>query len=436
MIFKKNLFRITSNKRQHSAITLHALHSAIATVEFTPEGKILTANTLFLACMGYDLAEITGQHHRIFCTTDYSHSPQYQAFWQRLNQGESFNDKFLRIGKNGRPVWLEAHYVPVKSASGQVIKIIKLGQDITPHILDVQEQRAMTAAINRSMAMITFNLQGQVLSANTNFLHIMGYRADEITGYHHRQFCLPESRNSAEYQRFWQTLNQGEFVSGQFQRLTKQGNSVWLRATYNPVFNEAGELYEIMKLATDVTAQVEKNQQEHEATHHAYQVALQTRERTHFGATVTENSVQTIHKLADEIQEISHNINELSEISASIGDVVNRIRQIANQTNLLALNAAIEAARAGQHGRSFAVVANEVRTLSQNINAATNEIEEKVNNNKLLTSISLKSVALNLLDAERCVTLAKEAGNVMLEVNASSDEVVSAISRVAEVLKK
>lgn len=435
MPLKKFLSRFQHNKHQQSTITLNSVHDAIATVEFTPQGEILTANGLFLECMGYELAEIVGQPHHIFCTPSYSHSAQYREFWQRLGRGESFSDKFLRLAKNGRPVWLEAHYIPVKSATGQVIKIIKLGYDITESAIDTQEQRAMTTAINRSMARVSFNLQGQVLNANANFLTLMGYRSDEIAGCHHSQFCLPEFRNSEQYRHFWRELNKGEFASGQFQRLTKQGKSVWLRATYNPVFNEAGELYQVMKLATDVTTQVEKNLQEREAAQQAYQAALQTSKRTEFGAVVTEKSVQTINEFADELQTMSKDINELNEVSNSIGELVDSIRRIANQTSLLALNAAIEAARAGQHGRGFAVVANEVRSLAKDINITTSEIETKVKYNHLLTDNTLKTIESNLMEIEHCITLVKDAGNVMAEVNTRSNTVVSAISNVTEVLK-
>jgi methyl-accepting chemotaxis sensory transducer with Pas/Pac sensor len=227
-------------------------------VEFTPDGHILTANALFLERMGYTLAEIVGQHHSLFCTPDMVQSPQYREFWQRLNRGEGFSDKFLRVAKHSRPIWLEANYVPVQDRHGRVIKIVKLASDITARIMDAQEQRAMTTAIERSMAVIAFNLKGEVLMANDNFFNTMGYRADEIIGRHHSLFCPPEMRTSEAYRRFWHKLNQGEYISGQFERVDKQGNTVWLRATYNPVFNSAGELYKVVKFATDVTAQVEK----------------------------------------------------------------------------------------------------------------------------------------------------------------------------------
>jgi len=430
------LSRLAWQKRGHSKATLSSLQDAIAMVEFTPEGKILTANELFLERMGYTLKEIVGQHHSMFCTTDMLNSPQYRDFWRRLNRGEGFSDKFLRVAKHSRPIWLEANYVPVQDRSGRVIKIVKLASDITARIMDAQEQRAMTTAIERSMAVIAFNLKGEVLMTNDNFLKTMGYNASEVIGLHHSQFCPPEMRNSDEYRRFWHKLNQGEFISGQFQRVNKRGQTVWLRATYNPVFNETGELYKVVKFATDVTAQVEKNQQERDAAQQAYQTALQTSESTRLGATVIENSVQTMNDLAGELHGISGDINDLSQSSDRIGAIVESIRRIADQTNLLALNAAVEAARAGQHGRSFAVVANEVRTLAANINRATTEIENMVQQNHTLAEKALKGIASNLKRADQGVGLAKEAGGMMADIRDSSSEVVRAIGHVTATLRE
>ncbi|MFZ4214216.1 methyl-accepting chemotaxis protein [Pantoea endophytica] len=430
------LSRLAWQKRGHSKATLSSLQDAIAMVEFTPEGKILTANELFLERMGYTLKEIVGQHHSMFCTADMLNSPQYRDFWRRLNRGEGFSDKFLRVAKHSRPIWLEANYVPVQDRSGRVIKIVKLASDITARIMDAQEQRAMTTAIERSMAVIAFNLKGEVLMTNDNFLKTMGYNASEVIGVHHSQFCPPEMRNSDKYRRFWHKLNQGEFISGQFQRLNKRGQTVWLRATYNPVFNETGELYKVVKFATDVTAQVEKNQQERDAAQQAYQTALQTSESTRLGATVIENSVQTMNDLAGELHGISGDINDLSQSSDRIGAIVESIRRIADQTNLLALNAAVEAARAGQHGRSFAVVANEVRTLAANINRATTEIENMVQQNHTLAEKALKGIASNLKRADQGVGLAKEAGGMMADIRDSSSEVVRAIGHVTATLRE
>ncbi len=405
-------------------------------IEFTPEGIILNANSLFLDRMGYALNEIIGQHHSLFCTADFVQSSQYRDFWLRLKRGESFSDKYLRLAKNSRPVWLEANYVPVRDRAGRVVKIVKLATDITARITDAQEQRAMTTAIDRSMAVITFNLKGEVLKANANFLNTMGYRADEVIGLPHSRFCSEELRQSAEYKAFWEKLNRGEFISGQFQRVNKQGRTVWLRATYNPVFDAEGILYKVVKFATDVTAQVEKNQQERDAAQQAYKTALQTRESTRHGASVIENSVQTINALAGELHGISDDISDLSDSSDRIGEIVASIRRIADQTNLIALNAAVEAARAGAHGRSFAVVANEVRTLAANINQATSEIESRMQQNQLLATKALQGIASNMKRADDGVVLAQQAGDVISELRDSSSEVVRAISHVTETLSQ
>ena len=427
--------RLSWQRRTHSAATLTSLNDSIAMIEFTPEGTVLGANALFLDRMGYTLAEIDGQHHSLFCTPDQLQSRDYNDFWLRLNRGESFSDKFLRVAKNNRPVWLEANYVPVQDRHGRVFKIVKLATDITGHINDAQEQRAMTNAIERSMAVIAFNLKGEVLKANDNFLKTMGYRREEIEGAHHSLFCSEAMRNSREYSELWQQLNRGEFISGQFPRVNKQGRTVWLRATYNPVFDEQGKLYKVVKFATDVTAQVEKNQQEREAAQRAYHTALQTNESTRVGAEVIANSVQTMRALAGELQGISGDISGLSESSDRIGFIVESIRRIADQTNLLALNAAIEAARAGTHGRSFAVVANEVRTLAANINRATAEIENRVQQNHSLANKALKGIESNLKRADQGVQLAQEAGGVIAEIREGATDVVRAISHVTETLK-
>ena len=190
------LSRVFHSSSRHSQATLSSLNDAIAMIEFTPEGLILGANSLFLEKMGYEMHEVTGQHHSLFCTPTLVSSAEYNHFWQRLRRGESFSNKFLRVAKNNRPLWLEANYVPVQDRNGRVIKIVKLATDITDHILDVQEQRAITNAINRSMAVIAFNLTGQVLRANDNFLNTMGYQTSEIIGKHHSLFCTPEVSNS------------------------------------------------------------------------------------------------------------------------------------------------------------------------------------------------------------------------------------------------
>ncbi|WP_067701834.1 PAS domain-containing methyl-accepting chemotaxis protein [Erwinia sp. ErVv1] len=427
--------RFVRSGRRHSQATLSALNDAVATIEFTPDGQIVSANGLFLAKMGYGLAEIVGQHHRMFCPPELIRSPEYAQFWQRLRRGESFSDTFQRRAKDGTALWLEAHYVPVADRRGHIIKIVKLATDVTRRILAAQEQRAMTNAINRSMAVIAFTPEGEVLRANTNFLKATGYQSAEIVGRHHRMFCSPALYNSAEYKKFWDKLGRGDFISGQFLRVDKKGQALWLRATYNPVFDENNRLYEVVKFATDVTEQVIKNQQERDAAEHAYQAALETRDNTRQGVSVIENSVTKMNEIAHELRKVSEDVNGLSTQSAQIGVIVETIRTIANQTNLLALNAAVEAARAGTHGRSFAVVASEVRSLAANINSATLQIASVVESNQSLASLAQKNISANLIRADQGVMMVREAGSVIIDIQNNSTQVVDAIGQVTQQLK-
>ena len=384
--------------------------------------------------MGYEIKEIVGRHHSMFCSPSLVNSAEYRQFWLRLASGKSFSGKYLRLGKDNHPVWLEASYVPVKDRQGRVIKVIKLAADISERISEAQQQDAMVQAISRSMAVIAFNKAGEVLEVNENFLKATGYKADEILGRHHRMFCSEELRNSQEYQQFWQRLNQGEFFSGQYPRLNRQGKTIWLRATYNPVFDTEGRLYKIVKFATDVTEQVLQNQQENEAAQHAWKMAQQTRESSESsvtGADVIEDSVRTMADIANEMNSVSADVFGLNGQSDRIADMVHSIRNIAEQTRFIALNAAIEAARAGTSGRSFAIVAAEVRTLAARINEATEEIGRVVSSNNQLAKKVLEDIENNLKNTARGVNLMRQAGEVIASIQSNSERVEEAVRNVS-----
>ena len=208
----------------HAAASFRSLGHAMPVIEFTPEGIIQKASPLFLAAMGYRADQIVGQHHSMFCPSALVNSPEYRRFWQRLAAGESFSDKYLRLASGMRPVWLEASYIPVTDRRGRVFKIVKIAADISERMQSSLEQESIINAISRSMAVIAFSPDGHVLEANDNFLKATGYQAAEVTGKHHRLFCSDELSQSEEYRQFWVRLNQGEFFSGQFPRLTGVAN--------------------------------------------------------------------------------------------------------------------------------------------------------------------------------------------------------------------
>lgn len=415
----------------NASASFKALGNTMPVIEFTPEGIIQKASPLFLTAMGYRGDEIIGRHHSMFCPPALVNSPEYHHFWRRLAAGESFSDKYLRLAKGDRPVWLEASYIPVTDRRGRVFKIIKIAADISERIESALEQESVINAISRSMAVISFSPAGIVLDANENFLKATGYQRNEVLGKHHRMFCSEQLRKSEEYRQFWERLNQGEFFSGQFPRLNRHGDPLWLRATYNPVFDSNGQLYKIVKFASDITEQVLHNHKEQDAAVNAWNMAVETRGSAEAGAGVIENSIRMIDRIAQDMNVVSADISLLNRQSDSIDGMVETIRGFAMQTRLIALNAAIEAARAGTSGRSFAVVAAEVRNLAASVSGATEEIERIVSGNNLLARKVLSGIETSLGNTVQGVTLMREAGGVIASIQNHSERLESAVREVA-----
>ncbi|WP_346840434.1 methyl-accepting chemotaxis protein [Metapseudomonas otitidis] len=413
-----------------------AVDRSMAVIEFLPDGTIVSANENFLSAVGYRLEEVQGRHHRMFCDPAYANSAEYRRFWERLATGEFIRDRFRRQDKQGRELWLEASYNPVRDTAGRVVGVLKLATDITAQVVREQQQESLISAIDRSMAVIEFNLKGEVLTANENFLSLMGYRLDEIRGRHHRQLCTREDGASPEYAQFWERLNRGEFFSGRFKRVNKRGDVVWLRATYNPVFDANGTLYKVVKLASDVTEQVLHQQAESQAAQLAYEISLQTDGGAQRGAEVVQRTVDVVQGIAGELNRAASGISAVSQQSDQISSIVQTIRGIADQTNLLALNAAIEAARAGEQGRGFAVVAEEVRNLAARTAQATVEIVDVVRRNHELSQEAVQSMESSREKVEQGVQLASQAGQAILEIQEGAQRVVEAIRQFSSTLER
>jgi methyl-accepting chemotaxis protein len=245
---------------QTQDVELQAIHAALnrvqAVIEFDLEGKVLHANDNFLRVLGYSLAEVQGQHHSMFCDPEFAASPAYKQFWASLAKGEFQQGEYKRVAKDGREIWIQASYNPVMDADGKPYKVIKFATDITENRLRNAEYEGKVSAISKAQAVIEFDMQGHVLAANDNFLDVMGYYLDDIKGEHHRMFCDPEFAASAEYKRFWQKLNRGEFDGGRYKRIGNNKKTIWIQATYNPILDLSGKPYKIVKYASDITAQV------------------------------------------------------------------------------------------------------------------------------------------------------------------------------------
>ena len=235
---------------------LAALSRQLLVAEFAPDGTVLSANDGFCAFLDRELNSIKGKPHSALVSPEVVKSPEYKEFLAKVARGESFSQVSKRVEKSGREKWAHAYYCPVAGARGALRKVVAVGIDVT----DVYEQAAESAskidAISRAQAMVEFAVDGVALSANDNFLKLMGYRLEEIQGKHHSMFVDPAYAKSAEYQEFWRRLNRGEFIAEEVKRLTKGGKEVWLQGSYNPIFDLDHRVVKIVKFATDVTGRI------------------------------------------------------------------------------------------------------------------------------------------------------------------------------------
>ncbi len=325
---------------------INAILRSQAVIEFDLEGNVLDANDAFLDLLGYRLEEVRGRHHRLFVRPEEAASTEYQLFWSKLARGEFDSGEYLRVGKDGREVWIRATYNPILNAEGRPFKVVKYATDVTADKLRNAEYAGRVQALDRAQAVIEFDLEGRILDANDNFLKTVGYTLREIVGQHHSIFCTPDYVTSEEYRDFWLRLQRGEFRSGQFHRVGKYGRDVWIQASYNPILDLSGRPVKVIKYASDITQQVQLEQRlkaKTEAMSAAVQrltesidaISMSTADANRW-STSTQDDAETGSAA---LRESAEAISLIQRSSAQIAEIVQVMSDIADQTNLLAFNA-------------------------------------------------------------------------------------------------
>ncbi len=409
---------------------INAIKHHVAFISFKPDGTIIDANDLFLKTVGYDKTQIVGKHHQMFCVGSYAQSKEYQQFWQDLRQNKSHRGLFLRKRADGSELWLEATYFPIKDDTGSVIRVVKLAADVTQQHQEWLAQKSLLDALERSLAIIEFTPDGHIVNANKNFLKTVGYSLEEIKGKHHKMFCTDDFYR--DNPQFWDGLCSGRYEAGRYERVGKSGQSIWLEATYNPIFDEHGKVIKVVKFATDITKVVVYNRSVKDSAHMASTTSEQTAQIARKGIEALKVAVETSSKISEQVSVTTGLIDKFNEQSKNIENIVSTISAIAEQTNLLALNAAIEAARAGDQGRGFAVVADEVRQLAARTSQSTAEISEVVVENHEMTGKVTQNIQTVSDIAEQGSQRINEVESIMQEIYTGAVHVTETTSRLSQ----
>lgn len=450
----KHIVKIASDitERKRQADDAQAIRQTVdlsfAFIKFDPDGYILEANKNFLRTMCYaDTTEVIGKHHSIFITPDQKDSPAYKSFWQDLRNGDVQSGEFHRIAKNGEDVWLQASYTPVTDANHQVQYIVKIATNITDRKRAINQAEMLKRTIDLSFGYVQFDTKGIIQDANANFVKLMGYEfSSQIIGEHHSIFVEDHYSSSSEYKEFWKAIAEGITQEGEFQRINKEGKPVWIQAAYTPVTDDQGNVVSVVKIAADITktksqALEAKNNLKEEIMGNVKEIAVAIDEITsgartqaiktdessekielaltsatdvaskaekikhaaslgadnsNTGAQIIDHMLTAMQGLNEVAVKAQESMNVLTQKAQDIEGVLKVIQSIAAQTNLLALNASIEAAQAGESGRGFAVIANEVRDLAEHSKQSAKEIEDlisSVQSDTITVSTAMNEVA-------------------------------------------
>lgn len=414
---------------------LDAVGRSQAVIEFDLEGHVLTANENFLSTLGYSLDEIQGKHHAMFMPLEERDSAAYKAFWDDLREGKFRKGEFRRIAKDGSDVWIQASYNPIFGDDGKPRKFFKIASDITEQRRLSAEHEGQVDAISQSQAVIEFDLDGNILSANDLFLGAMGYSRSEVIGHHHSMFVQPEERSSEAYRAFWQSLRDGEFHSGEFQRVGKGGRDVWIQATYTPISDASGKPFRVVKFASDTTAQVlARHRAEHVRSlmENVASGAEQLNISVRGIAASMAQSRTTSDRAFELVAAADQSTARLSETAQSMGGIVDAINNITGQINLLALNATIESARAGEAGKGFAVVANEVKNLAAQAKTATEQIFREIEGMQGVSSDVVSSLASIRESIEAVREFVTQTASEVEEQSAVANDMSASMQRASE----
>ncbi|MGC8550415.1 MAG: methyl-accepting chemotaxis protein [Acidobacteriaceae bacterium] len=417
---------------------LTAIRRSLAVIEFSMDGKVLDANENFLKTLGYSLDEIQGKHHSMFVEEKDRDSAAYREFWSRLNAGEYFADEFKRIGKGGKEVWIQATYNPILDESGKPYKVVKFASDITEQKRKSVDAHGQLAAIWRSQAVIEFDMSGNILTANNNFLGAMGYSLDEIKGHHHSMFVEESYRTTPEYKDFWAMLNAGKHFSDEFKRFGKGGREVWIQASYNPILDADGKPYKVVKFASDVTEQkllqLKSANQERER-----QMAAELQEKVNSLLEVVAAACE-----GDLTREITvHGDDAAGQMAAGIGRLLSDLRANISSIGRTATGVASSSEELQEISRQLTTNSQEASQQATTASASSEQVSANVSvvaasSEEMLASI--REISKSATEAARvartAVGIADETNQTIGKLGHSSQEIGQVIKVITSIAQQ
>jgi methyl-accepting chemotaxis protein len=389
---------------------LAAFDRLVPVIEFDLDGNVIAANDSFVKASQYSRAELRGAHHSMFVDPEYRHTPAYREFWQRLRRGEPQSAQYKRLGKNGRVVWVQATYYPILGFGGRPYKVVKHTVDITEQMVKLSDGLGQLAAIGKAQAVVEFELDGSIRTANPNFLAMTGYTLAELRGRDHSVFLAPETRDGADHRGLWPRLLRGEHQAGQYKCLAKGGRELWVQASYNPIMDAEGKPFKIVAYATDVTVQVTFSEQLRSAVHETNAVAAAAADGDLSRRISLEGKI-------DEIQALARGVNSLIDVTAAL---VHRIKDAAREV-----------------GKGADEISAGNSNLSQRTDAQASSLEEAASSMEEMAS-SVKHTADSAAQANQLAIAARahaeKGGTVVGAAVTAMSGINAASAKIADII--
>jgi methyl-accepting chemotaxis protein len=422
---KKNRTTTSEQTAIDHAGQIAAINKSQAVIEFNLDGTIITANENFLSTVGYSLDEIQGKHHSMFVDTAYGSSAAYKQFWADLNAGKFQTAEYKRFGKGGKEIWIQASYNPILGRDGKPFKVVKFATDVTAAKLMNANYEGQLAAISKAQAVIEFNLDGTIITANDNFLNTLGSQLNEVKGKHHGLFVEPAYGASAEYKQFWADLNAGRYQAAQYKRLGKGGREVWIQASYNPILDLNGKPFKVVKYATDVTAAKNAEVDLRNKVDSILDV-VNAAGAGDLTREITIRGSDAIGQLAEGLAKFFTNLR------SSISSIADNAQSLAGSSEELTAVSQQMSANAEETSAQAGVVSAASEQVSKNVQTVATSAEEM--------SASIKEISKNASEAARVATsavaTAQSTNATISKLGESSKEIGNVIKLITSIAQQ